>query len=155
MRRPSEREPQTFPRVSADANTTVASFKRRLISLIYEALILAAVLMAAALPVVMLTHQWNHTAARITLQLSLFILCGGFYIWQWTRTGQTLPMKTWRLKLVGADGKPIDARRACVRYLAALLSIAIAGLGFLWALIDRDRQFLHDRIAGTRIIQEQ
>jgi uncharacterized RDD family membrane protein YckC len=143
------------PRASADASTPLASFKRRLISLIYEALILAAVLMAGALPVVMLTHQWHHTAARITLQLSLLVLCGAFYIWQWTRTGQTLPMKTWRLKLVTTDGTPLDARRACLRYFAALLTIATAGLGFLWALIDRDRQFLHDRIAGTRIMQLQ
>lgn len=141
-------------RASADANISVASLRRRLISLIYEALILAAVLMAGTLPVVMLTHQWSHTAARVTLQITLLLLCGGFYIWQWTRTGQTLPMKTWRLKLVTVNGEPIDVRRACVRYFAALFSIALAGLGFLWALIDRDQQFLHDRIAGTRIIQE-
>lgn len=146
-------------RTSANATTPsatpAASFKRRLISLIYEALILAAVLMAGALPVVMLTHGWNHTVARVTLQLTLLVLCGGFYVWQWTRRGQTLPMKTWRLKLVTVDGTPIDTRRACVRFSAALFSIAIAGLGFLWALIDRDRQFLHDRIAGTRIVDER
>lgn len=142
------------PRANADANTSVASLRLRLVSLIYEALILAAVLMAGALPVVMLTHQWSHTAARVTLQITLLILCCGFYIWQWTSTGQTLPMKTWHLKLVTVHGEPIDVRRACVRYIAALSGMALAGLGFLWALIDRDRQFLHDRIAGTRIIQE-
>lgn len=142
------------PRANADAKASVASLRRRLVSLIYEGLILAAVLMAVTLPVVMLTHQWTHTAARVTLQITLLILCCGFYIWQWTSTGQTLPMKTWHLKLVTVHGEPIDVRRACVRYVAALFSMALAGLGFLWALIDRDRQFLHDRIAGTRIVQE-
>ena len=81
-------------------------------------------------------------------------------------------MKTWRMSLVRADARPIDARTAITRYLAAWLGPAAAlaayvalkpaGLGahaawllalnFLWAFVDPERQFLHDRIAGTRIV---
>lgn len=89
---------------------------------------------------------------RIALQIWLLALCACFYVWQWRGTGQTLPMKTWKLKLVNVDGKPLSTRRALARFGAALASLATLGAGFLWALADRDKQFLHDRLAGTRIV---
>ena len=132
-----------------------ASLKRRLLSLIYESLILAALLLFGALPVVMLTRTWDHTAARAAMQIWLLALCGLYYVSQWARVGQTLPMKTWRLRLTARDGSPVTVNRAIGRYLLALASTAMLGLGFLWALIDRDRLFLHDRVAGTRIINTE
>ncbi len=134
--------------------TTPAPLKRRLLSLIYEALILAAILLAGTLPFVMLTRGWDHTLARHALQAWLLLLCGVFYAWQWTGTGQTLPMKTWKLRVVRSDGAPLTRRRAVARYAATLLSIATLGFGYLWAILDRDRQFLHDRLAGTRLIND-
>ena len=123
-----------------------------MLSLIYETLILAALLLAGALPMAVLTRTWDQAAARPALQIWLLLLCALYYVWQWVRTGQTLPMKTWRLRLVAADGKPVTTARAVCRYALALFSTALCGLGFVWALIDRDRQFLHDRLAGTRIV---
>lgn len=129
-----------------------ASLRRRLLSLIYEALILAALLLAGALPAVFLTRAWDHALARPLLQVWLMLLCGIYYVWHWTRTGQTLPMKTWQLQLVANDGSPVTVARASLRYLVAIAGTFLLGLGFLWALIDRDRRFLHDRLAGTRIV---
>ena len=129
-----------------------ATLKRRLISLVYETLILAAVLFAATLPALMLTRTWEHTTARWVLQAWLILLCGCFYVWQWRGTGQTLPMKTWKLRLLTQAGTPLGTTRALGRYAAALLSVALMGLGFLWALIDHDGLFLHDRLAGTQLV---
>lgn len=134
------------------ANIDVASLKRRLISLIYESLILVAVLLAVALPVVLLTSSWAPALARATLQVCLISVCGCFYVWQWARAGQTLPMKTWKMRLVAKDGSPVSPERALFRYVAALASIVMLGAGFLWALVDRNGQFLHDRLAGTRLV---
>ena len=134
---------------------TNASLRHRMLSLIYESLILIALLLAGALPMVMLTRTWEQAVARPVLQVWLLLLCALYYVWQWVRTGQTLPMKTWRLRLVAADGKPVTTVRAACRYSLALFSAALCGLGFVWALIDRDRQFLHDRLAGTRIINTE
>ena len=130
----------------------LASLRRRLISLIYETLILAAVILAGALPIVMLTRGWDHAGARILLQAWLVILCGCFYVWQWAGQGQTLPMKTWHMRLMSHDGSTVTRNRAVVRFGAAMLTVATLGLGFLWALADRERQFLHDRLAGTRLV---
>jgi uncharacterized RDD family membrane protein YckC len=137
---------------SSNANTGGASLKRRLLSLIYESLILAALLLAGALPVVMLTRTWDHALARAFLQIWLLFLCGLYYVWQWVHVGQTLPMKTWRLRLVARDGSTVTVARATLRYALALAGTLMFGSGFLWALLDRKRHFLHDRLAGTRII---
>lgn len=132
-----------------------ATLKRRLVSLVYEALLLAAVLLAGALPIVVATQGWQPAIARPALQVWLLLLCGVYFVWQWTRMGQTLPMKTWRLRLIAADGTRISAKRAVTRYLAACAGTSLAGAGFWWALVDRERCFLHDRLAGTRIVDVQ
>jgi uncharacterized RDD family membrane protein YckC len=95
-------------------------------------------------------------------------------VWCWTGGRRTLPMKTWRMRIADADGGPPGARTALLRYLAAwigpllalvgyaflrerglgALALGLAGLNFLWAAADPDRQFLHDRIAGTRIVRD-
>ena len=76
---------------------------------------------------------------------------GAYFVGFWTRGGQTLAMKTWRIRLEAAAGGPVDTARAVRRYLFALVGAAALGFGFLWALLDREGQFLHDRLAGTRL----
>ncbi len=138
--------------MTAAPRPPAASIKRRLLSLIYESLVLAAILLAGALPAVMLTRTWDPAIARGALQLWLAGVCGVYCVWQWVSAGQTLPMKTWRLRVVTNDGSPLTPARATARYALALVSTFALGLGFVWALLDRDRQFVHDRLAGTRII---
>lgn len=78
---------------------------------------------------------------------------GYYFIWFWTHGGQTLAMQTWKIRVVTVDGNTLDKRKAITRYLIAVIGIMLFGIGILWALIDRDHQFLHDRLAGTRIIR--
>jgi len=132
-----------------------ASLARRGLALVYETLLLAAVLLAGALPFVMLTHRLDHAVGRLLLQFYLVALIGIYFTWQWKRGGRTLAMKTWRLRLITRNGAPVGWKRAWIRYLVALPGALLAGAGFLWALADRDRQFLHDRVAGTRIIRDE
>ena len=128
---------------------------RRLLCLVYEALLLAAVLMLGALPFTLLAHEAERVAARPFFQLYLLALAALYFAWQWRLGGQTLPMKTWRLKLVTRDGGPLTVPQALLRFLLALAGAAALGAGYLWALIDPDGQFLHDRLAGTRIVRDE
>lgn len=138
--------------VAASSDMMPATLQRRLLSLIYEALILVAILFAGSLPLVMISRGWDSAVARTALQAWLLFVCGLFYIGQWSGTGQTLPMKTWKLQLVTHAGLPVSRSRALARYAAALFSILTLGFGYLWAVLDRDRQFLHDRLAGTKLV---
>lgn len=136
-------------------NRSSAPFLQRILSLAYESLLLAAVLMTGALPFVLLAQGADRIAARGLLQVYLLGVAGIYFSWQWTHGGQTLPMKTWRLKLVARDGGPLTAALAFRRFVFAVASTSALGAGFLWALIDRDGRFLHDRLAGTNIIKEE
>jgi uncharacterized RDD family membrane protein YckC len=129
-----------------------APLHRRLLSLVYESLLLAALLMAGALPFVLAAQAADAVAARALFQLYLLALAGAYFAWQWLRGGQTLPMKTWRLRLVTREGAPLTRAHALKRLVFAVAGTAAMGAGFLWALIDRDRRFLHDRLAGTKIV---
>ncbi|MNC85492.1 RDD family protein [compost metagenome] len=63
-------------------------------------------------------------------------------------------MKTWRLRLVTRSGEPLEWRHALKRFLIALPGTLLLGAGFLWALVDREGLFLHDRLAGTKIVRD-
>lgn len=132
----------------------LAGFRRRLASLTYEGLLLMGVLALTFLvPYLVLGVVMQVALPGWVLWLHVFLVLGGYFVWYWTRHGQTLAMQTWRLKLVNADdGRPPSARLGWLRYLVCWPSVLLFGFGLAWALIDRDRQFLHDRLVGTRVV---
>jgi uncharacterized RDD family membrane protein YckC len=153
----------------------VPAIKRRLIAIVYEMLLGFAVLFLPFL-VLEVALQGSHTALADHLRQALaFLVLGAYFIHQWSREGQTLAMRTWRIKLVFPGYSHVPLKIAALRYVASwgwvLPGIAVAyvwhlsrwhalyavfasmGLWALLALLDKDRQFLHDRIAGTRLVQ--
>jgi uncharacterized RDD family membrane protein YckC len=85
--------------------------------------------------------------------LHFFALLGAYFIYSWRRHGQTLAMKTWHLRVVTAGGGNLSWARASLRYALAWPSVLCFGIGILWAFIDLDKLFLHDRLAGTRVVR--
>jgi uncharacterized RDD family membrane protein YckC len=138
--------------VTLPAGLRPAGLARRLASGLYELLIVLALVFIATLPFSYLFGDATQGWKRLLLQAWVLLVTAAYFIGFWTRGGQTLPMKTWRLKLVRADGAAVGWPRALHRYGLALLGLLALGLGFLWALVDRDRQFLHDRLAGTALV---
>lgn len=124
---------------------------RRLASMLYEALLLAAVLFIAAFLFTAVFHPPLTAILRYVFQLYLLLVTAAYFIWYWLHGGQTLPMKTWHLRLVSADGQPLQLKQAWLRFAIALIGVPL-GFGILWALFDRERQFWHDRMAGTRLV---
>ena len=129
------------------------ALRRRLASAVYELLALAALVLIATFPFLAVFGDSVHGWRRHALQAWVLAVSGIYFVAFWTRGGQTLPMKTWRIRLVRHDGAPVGVGRAVHRYVLAVLGLAAAGLGFAWALVDRDRQFLHDRLAGTALVE--
>ncbi|TAK92224.1 MAG: RDD family protein [Burkholderiaceae bacterium] len=134
--------------------TQAPSLRARFGSAIYEGVLLFGVLFIFAYPYLALTHQIFPLPdlQRHLFQFYIFLVLGGYFVFFWCRSGQTLAMKTWHVRLVATGGQPPQPGRAALRYALAWLSFSAFLLGFLWALFDRDRQFLHDRILGTRLV---
>jgi uncharacterized RDD family membrane protein YckC len=137
--------------LSAD-RARAASLARRLASALYDALLVVALMFVATFPFLAFFGDATHGWRRHLLQAWIVFVVGAYFVWFWTRGGQTLPMKTWHIRLERIDGTPVNAARAAHRYVVALLGTAALGLGFAWALVDRDRQFLHDRLSGTALV---
>lgn len=128
---------------------------RRLGAMAYETLLLTGLLCATLLLPHLLIGAFTHRiAAPFLLWAQLFLTLLGYCVWFWSHGRRTLAMKTWRLILTRRDGQPLQPTQALLRYLLAWPSILAGGLGILWAIIDPERQFLHDRLAGTRLVQE-
>ncbi len=121
--------------------------------MIYESLILTAVLFIAGFVFHLVFRDTSSILFRPVFQLYVLMVAGIYFTWFWTHGGQTLPMQTWNLRVVSADGQRVYLKQAVARYLFAVVGFFFFGCGILWALIDRDRLFLHDRLAGTRIVR--
>lgn len=161
------------------------SLFRRLASLGYEGLIVAAILVAgglafygaaALLRSIGMATGVPTSLERVLLQVFLAALLGAYFVRSWSRGGQTLAMKAWKLRLVRTDGSVVGAGQALLRFVLAGLVLgagaaaamwlwrhpgsvpgwlgalpAVVDLG--WILSDRERQFLHDRLTRTRVVR--
>ena len=88
---------------------------------------------------------------RNLLQGFLLAVFAAYFLWCWLRGGQTLAMKTWRIRLIAPGHERLPAKAALLRFIYALVLVPTL-VGIAWAWVDRDRQFLHDRLAGTQLI---
>lgn len=127
--------------------------RRRIASMAYESLLLLGVLSVTfILPHLALGMGFGIVLPGWVLISHVFVVLGAYFIWYWRHGGQTLAMQTWKLQLSTPSGAQPSLARLALRYVLAWPSIIYLGAGVLWALFDRDRQFLHDRLAGTRVV---
>lgn len=156
------------------AAAAVPSVRRRLAAMLYEAVLLFGIVFFAGLAFGLATQQRNGLVHHNLLAAWIALVVGAYFVWFWTHGGQTLPMKTWRLRLEAANGRPLSAGHAIVRYalgwlwflpplaLHPLLGLSVPvtlALAAAWivvwagaARLHADRQFPHDRLARTRIV---
>jgi len=125
---------------------------RRLACMMYEAILLFAVGFAATSLFFYASGGLGASGSGRTM-LQLFLVCvfAGYFLWCWLRGGQTLAMKTWKIRLVAPGHARVPPLTALLRFALAIVAVP-TGIALGWALVDRDRQFLHDRIAGTRLV---
>lgn len=165
------------PAQPAEALAT-PSLVRRLAAFVYEGALLFGVVMTAGYLYATLTQQRNALQGHRGLQAFLFVVLAIYFVWFWSHGGQTVAMKAWHLRLVTRDGQPVGQARASLRYLASWVWF-VPALGVAWlaglhslaqifgamaagilayaflALLHPHRQFWHDALCGTRIVNHR
>ena len=135
------------------AAVRLPGLRRRCASMAYESLLILGVLSVTfMLPQLALGMVLGIALPGWALVIHVFLVLGAYFIWYWHQGGQTLAMQTWKLRLSTPGGARPSLARLVLRYALAWPGVIYLGAGLLWALFDRDRQFLHDRLAGTRVV---
>jgi len=125
---------------------------RRCLVMLYDGLIVVALLMlaaAVALPLDRGQQQAGVDFLYTTYLLGVWFL---YLAWNWRRAGMTLGMRAWRVRLLAEDGKPLGWFRCAIRFGVSLASFAVLGAGFAWSLADPRRRCWHDRASRTRLV---
>lgn len=164
--------------MSAEAITPLPtpSRWRRFLCMLYEGILLFGIVFGVLFIFDSLTQSRHALFLRDARQTILFLSIGLYFMLCWRRSGQTLPMKTWHMRLQMADGTKPSWFRSLFRYLliwplpltmAFILHLIATSTGqavinmlivftpfslFIWTWFDKDAFFLHDRLAGTRIV---
>jgi uncharacterized RDD family membrane protein YckC len=139
-------------------NGDSAGFLRRAAALIYDAFLLAALLMVFTGAALFLTKGQAivpETAGSwvYLYRAGLVAVIAGYYIFNWLRSGQTLGMRAWRLRAVDVGGGSMRLGAAMLRAALGLLAWAPAALGVLWLYLDPDHLAVHDRFSRTRVVR--
>lgn len=134
-----------------------AGFGRRFAALIYDALLLTALLVIFTTASVLLLARSaivpeNAGLWAYVYRAALLAIIVAYYVINWTRSGQTLGMRAWHLRAVDPQGKRMSMRAALLRYLYSVLAWAPAALGVLWLYLDPEHLAIHDRLSGTRVV---
>lgn len=123
----------------------------RLMSIVYESLIVAAILFLAT-AIVLVVLQKAVPAGTVWFELYLLAVLAGYFGYCWQRSGQTIGMFSWRLLLTDLHGRRVSWGRALLRFvLASALGLGV--LGVLWMWIDTEGLALQDRLSGTRVVR--
>lgn len=130
---------------------TNASLWRRLGAILYDALLMLALLFATTVPLVALHDSQPVEAGNVLYRALLVAVTYAFLVGFWYRYGRTLGMQSWGLRIETPRGTRPSLSQCSVRFLTAILSWIPLGLGYLWQLVDRDGLSWHDRLSGTRL----
>jgi len=118
--------------------------------MLYDALLIIAIWMGTLF--VWVLANGGEAVRGLAVQLTLIAELCGFYLYFWSKRGQTLGMVAWRIRLVDLDGRPPSFRQLTIRLVAAPLSILSGGVGYLWLYVGEARQTWHDALSKTMVV---
>lgn len=135
-----------------------AGFGRRFAAFLYDALLVLALLVLYTVVALIFTH--GHAITASESGPGWYLYCAGelaltaaYSVLNWMRSGQTLGMRSWRIHVVSAAGRPLGWQAAMLRFACAVLAWAPLALGVLWLYLDPQRLAIQDRLSRTRVVR--
>lgn len=129
------------------------SLLRRIGAILYDFVLLLTVLVFASLFAVILFNITPQHPLFFIYQIYIFSICLVFFAWPWTQGGQTLGMKTWKIKLMHTKNENVSRIDAFIRFLVAIISWLALGIGFFWSLFDEEKRTWHDIVSKTKLVR--
>jgi uncharacterized RDD family membrane protein YckC len=129
------------------------SLFKRIACMLYESILVFAILFVAGVVYRALMGDPHSDFEQHLFFMYSWLIIGVYFVYCWVKSGQTLAMQTWRIQLLRLDGDPLSLGQAVRRYVIASFSLMFFGLGFLWAIFDREGLYLHDRFTGSRLFE--
>ena len=126
---------------------------RRIGAILYDSLLLLSILLIVTSLFVIFFRLTPENPFFIIYQAFIFVISFFFYSWFWTHGGQTLGMKTWKFKITSIDGSKVTWEKATIRFLMAIISILLLGLGFFWSILDKNNRTWHDIVSKTHLVR--
>ncbi len=126
-------------------------FFRRFAAICYDALLLIAVLFFATALILPFNSGEAFTSNQIYYPAYLLLVSFFYFGWFWTHGGQTIGMRSWKVRILNDQRQPISWRQAVARFLWSIVSWLACGLGYLWIFADRSKRAWHDRLSHTRL----
>ena len=118
----------------------------------YDSILLCSVFFLTTFILVAFRDAGEIESGNIIYNSFLILLAYFYFCWHWTKGRQTLGMRSWKIKVFDETDSTLNWKQASLRYFAALLSLSLLGLGFIWALFNKDKLTLHDRLSKTKLI---
>jgi len=130
-------------------------FFRRLAIITYDSLLLIALLFLATAIILPFNSGEAFTSTQYLFPAYLLSVSFFYYGWFWTHGGQTLGMKTWKIKIQTFNKQPLTWMHAFKRFIMAGFSLGFFGLGFLWQIVDKQQYSWHDHFSKTMLFFEE
>lgn len=135
-----------------DQDGKPCSLPRRLAAILYDCLLLIALMFLLTLPFIAARDgEPVEAGENLIYQLCLVVLIYVYFVAYWVFKGRTLGMQSWGLRVALPDGQLLGYKSATLRFVTALVAWFPAGLGFLWQLWDKENLTWHDRLSGSRL----
>ena len=128
------------------------SIWRRLASILYDFLLVVAVLIIMSIPFFSFDLQENNLL-KVTIQIYYYLITQYFFVWFWVHNQGTLGMKTWKIKIICDNNNRLSYKQAIIRFNIAIFSLLFFGLGFLISFFRKDKKCFHDIISKTALIK--
>ena len=161
-------KPQSGHNTESANNQQSPGLFRRLAAMFYDSLLALAIAFAMTALVILLRvlvegdsaikegEQALQGSYLFILQILILSALCGFFCWFWTKTGQTLGMQAWRLRIDNnidpKNNSRISTKQALIRFFGAIISAVCFGLGYAWILVDRHKRSWHDYWSDSRVV---
>jgi len=132
-----------------------ARLPRILGAVIYDVIIVFAIIFIAAQWFPLVPEPLKDKPALILFKQAYILgISFVYFAYSWQRGGQTIGMKSWKIKILQNDNsqKPVSWSQSARRFLVAIISWLVCGLGFIWILFSAQHRSWHDQASSTRLV---